>query len=308
MFEKRSDLVRFLAVAEAGRVRLAAERLTMTQPALTRIIARLERRFAGRLFERLPNGVRLTALGATVAERARRILREFEDAETEIDAARSGRAGIFRVTANPTWTETVLAEAAARFHALFPAIELRLETATRSEGLRLLARGQSDLHCGGIDDGRRLPDFLRRERFLDMTAGIVAWRDHPLLTRDVTADDLARAAWIDVDASAAPVPGDGLPSLAMLLDQLYDATHTRAKTILRSGSAGLFLVTNGPYLAWLSLTFLERLPGLSIRPLPVTIGRYDYRSGFVARRSAEDLPPFRRFEAILRETALEKRR
>ena len=307
MFEKRSDLVRFLAVADAGGVRLAAERLTMTQPALTRIIARLERRFAGRLFERLPTGVRLTPLGATVAERARRILREFEDAETEIDAARSGRSGIFRVSANPTWTETVLAEAAVRFHALFPAIELRLETATRAEGLRLLARGEIDLHCGGIDRGERLPDFLRRERFLDMTAGIVAWHDHPLCAHEVTADDLVRAAWIDVDAAAAPAPGEGLPSLATLLEQLYEATHTRVETILRSGSAGLFLVARSPYLAWLSLTFLERLPGVSIRPLPVTIGRYDYRSGFVARRSAEDLPPFRRFEAIVREIALEQR-
>ena len=49
MFEKRSDLVRLLAVAEAGTIRLAAERLAMTQPALTRIVARLERRFGGRL-------------------------------------------------------------------------------------------------------------------------------------------------------------------------------------------------------------------------------------------------------------------
>ena len=40
MFEKRNDLVRFLAVAEAGRIGLAAERLTMTQPALTRVVAR----------------------------------------------------------------------------------------------------------------------------------------------------------------------------------------------------------------------------------------------------------------------------
>ena len=37
MFEKRNDLVRFLAVAEAQRIGLAAERLTMTQPALTRV-------------------------------------------------------------------------------------------------------------------------------------------------------------------------------------------------------------------------------------------------------------------------------
>ena len=59
-----------------------------------------------------------------------------------------------------------------------------------------------------------------------------------------------------------------------------------------------------PYFAWLSLTFLERLPWLFLRPLPVAFGRYRYRSGFVARRSAEELPPFRRFEAMLRTAAL----
>ena len=56
------------------------------------------------------------------------------------------------------------------------------------------------------------------------------------------------------------------------------------------------------YLAWLSLTFLERLPGAFLQPLPVEFGRYRYPSGFVARRSAEELAPFRRFEAILRDT------
>lgn len=35
-----------------------------------------------------------------------------------------------------------------------------------------------------------------------------------------------------------------------------------------------------------------------------TLGRYRYRAGFVVRRSAEDLPPVRRLEAIVRESAL----
>lgn len=89
--------------------------------------------------------------------------------------------------------------------------------------------------------------------------------------------------------------------------------RTRAlKTILRSGSAGLFPLASGLYFARLSLNFIERLPGLAIlerlpglviRPLSVTIGRCDYRSGCVAKRSAVDPPPMRRFEAIVRETA-----
>ena len=91
MFDKRSDIIRFLTVADTGGIGLAADRLEMTQPALTRIIARLEREFDGRLFERLPKGVRLTSLGTTAAEVGRRILTEIEAAEEQLDATHSRR-------------------------------------------------------------------------------------------------------------------------------------------------------------------------------------------------------------------------
>ena len=73
--------MKFLAVAEAGKIGAAAERLAIAQPALTRTIARLEARFGARLFERLPTGVRLTALGETAVELARGLLREIDAAE-----------------------------------------------------------------------------------------------------------------------------------------------------------------------------------------------------------------------------------
>ena len=75
-------------------------------------------------------------------------------------------------------------------------------------------------------------------------------------------------------------------------------------TVLRLGAAGLLALAGGPWLAWLSTELLERLPGGLVRPLPVEFGRYRYRSGFVARRSAEDLPPFRALEQAVRDTAL----
>ena len=55
-------------VKPASRIRRAAA----SAPARvsTRDIARLEHRFGGKLFERLPHGVRLTALGAAVAEKS----------------------------------------------------------------------------------------------------------------------------------------------------------------------------------------------------------------------------------------------
>lgn len=46
------------------------------------------------------------------------------------------------------------------------------------------------------------------------------------------------------------------------------------------------------------------LPGKPVLPLQVDIGRFRYRSGFVARRSAEDMPPFRALEQAVRDIAL----
>ena len=297
MFEKRSDLVRFLAVVDAGRIATAADRLAITQPALTRVIARLERQFGGRLFERLPHGVRLTALGATVSGLARRVLREIEAAEEAVDAARSGRTGSFRITASPTWCEAILPEALARFHQDSPGIEIRLQTASRTEGLRLLGDGENDLHCGGADAGEILNASLRRERFLEVTAGIVAWRGHPLFSRNIASEDLARCPWVEFCHE---------PPLSDVLDRLHEATSIRAKIVLQTNSASLSIMKGSPYLALLPLSCLDRLPGQFLRPLPVETGQSRYRSGYIVRRSAEELPPFRRLVQIVRETALER--
>ena len=191
MFDRRSDLVRLLAVADAGRIVTAADRLAMTQPALSRVVARLEREFGARLFERLPTGIRPTRLAAIAVEHARRILREVRDGEEAVAAALAGRTGRFRVTAPPVWMQAVVAPAVPAFHAAFPEVELRLRTAAWREGVRQLADGRCDLHCGGGDTGEALPAHLRRERFLDVTAGIVAGRTHPLHDAGPGPRDLA---------------------------------------------------------------------------------------------------------------------
>ena len=154
MFEKRSDLKKFLTVAETGTVLGAADRIAMTQPALSRAIARLEASFGGRLFERLPTGVRLTEFGATVADQARHVLREIETAEGRVRSALSGHSSGLRVSAGPTWMQAILPEVVARFHDAFPDVELRLHAMTFLEGIRLLVNGESDLHCGRIDAER----------------------------------------------------------------------------------------------------------------------------------------------------------
>ena len=304
MFETRSEVEQLLAVAGTGRIVAAAERLSMTQPALTRAIAKLERRAGGRLFERLPTGVRLTALGAAARERARRLRREFADAQEHVAETLAGRGGRLRITAAPLWMRAVVVPAALRFERAWPGVGLTFRSVPFCEGVRLLEAGDSDLHCGGVDGGGPLPAYLRREPLLVLTGGIVARRDHPLRSRRPSAEDLVRSPWIDCYATAPAADGRG-PSLAAVLERLFERTGERAGPVLRMGAAGLLLLAEGPWLSWLPLALLARLPALGIEPLPTGFGRRRYRTGLVVRRSAEDLAPMRAFEAMVRDVARE---
>ena len=303
MFEKRSDLKKFLTVAETGTVLGAADRIAMTQPALSRAIARLEASFGGRLFERLPTGVRLTEFGATVADQARHVLREIETAEGRVRSALSGHSSGLRVSAGPTWMQAILPEVVARFHDAFPDVELRLHAKTFLEGIRLLVNGESDLHCGRIDAERHLPSFLRRESFLNMTSSIVARSDHPLHTGKVTCDDLVEWPWIDCEAAARTQDDEEQSPLAELLDELFARTRKRVRKVVRAGPAGLALMGTGPYLSRLPITFLDRLPGLRLKPLPLEFGTAAFRAGIVSRSSAWDFSAFRHFAETVREVA-----
>ena len=114
------------------------------------------------------------------------------------------------------------------------------------------------------------------------------------IRRCVGCVDLARYPWIDFDWPTPASRDESRPSLAAILAQLRDTAHARVTAVLRVGGAGLFAMAGGPWLAWLPIELLGRLPGRLVRPLPVDIGRYRYRTGFVARRAAEDLAVDRR--------------
>lgn len=68
------NLRHFVAVADTLNFRVAGERLHMTQPAITRSIAALERELGVQLFQRDTRGVVLTTDGAQLLDKARRVL------------------------------------------------------------------------------------------------------------------------------------------------------------------------------------------------------------------------------------------
>lgn len=74
----------FLAVAETASFSLAAERLFLTQPAISKRISALEESLGAKLFDRIGRQVTLTEAGRALLPRAQRILAELEDSQRAI--------------------------------------------------------------------------------------------------------------------------------------------------------------------------------------------------------------------------------
>lgn len=169
----------FLAVAEEMSVSRGAERLHITQPAVTMQLRKLERALGSPLLEPSGRGIALTNAGAELREYALRTvfqLSELDNAMAERRGAYRGRIEIAIVTTAKYFVPMLL----MRFRKRFPKIEIGLRVHNREAILQLLARNEVDLIMMG-----RVPDELEcmAAPFATNPLAIVGAPEHPLSRR-----------------------------------------------------------------------------------------------------------------------------
>lgn len=116
----------FLAAAEAGSLSGAARRLGLSQPTLGRHIADLEAALETPLFDRTARGLRLTAAGAAMVERARVMAAEAEAMSRMARDASDAIAGTVRISASKIIATYVLPPLMAVLRAEAPRLHLEL--------------------------------------------------------------------------------------------------------------------------------------------------------------------------------------
>ncbi|UWP85962.1 LysR family transcriptional regulator [Dactylosporangium fulvum] len=182
-----------LAVARHGSVTAAATALHYAQPSVSHHLARLEAETGAQLVQRVGRGIRLTAAGRLLAERAEEIIGRLDAAEAELAEHSGLRAGRVRLAAFPSALGSFVPLAAARFAASHPAVALTLVEAEPPEALELLRSGDVDLAVvfdygpppAGSPDGVRLvPLFAEPLHLVTL----------PDAARDLAS--FARARWI----------------------------------------------------------------------------------------------------------------
>ena len=182
------SLKKFLAVAEELNFHRAAERLHVSQPALSQAIRRLEAHLGKDLFERQSHGVLLTDFGRTFYVIAHALVTQHDKAVAAALEAAHGRARLFRVGYSPFIDLTVVSAARFDFAAKSPDAQIEFRSSPSADQVALLVAGRLDVGLLASPFGAPTlkAEVLRREPFV-----VGLKRSHSLARRkSVSLDDL----------------------------------------------------------------------------------------------------------------------
>ena len=135
----------FAIVVETGSFSAAADRLLMTQPAVSQHIQDLEAALGARLFERGRRGVSLTSAGETLHEYTRNILRMVAAAENAVTDVTQLASGNVSVAATPGISVYLLPEWVQEFRTHYPNLTVSVQTAITPEIVDALRHRKIDI-------------------------------------------------------------------------------------------------------------------------------------------------------------------
>ena len=135
----------FEAVAEDGSIRRAYERLHISPSAVNRQILKLEAYLGTPLFERRPDGMRLTEPGQLVLRHAQATLHDFARLRGDIDKLRGIVSGVVTIATLDSLNMQFLPEALAEFIADHPAVQVRVTACDPVEAMLAVTQGNADL-------------------------------------------------------------------------------------------------------------------------------------------------------------------
>lgn len=138
-------LMYFDEVARTGSMRSAAENLNVAATAVSRQIENLEEHFCAQLVERNNRGIRLTAAGRLLAERAGKTLRELDHVQQLIEDLQGLESGKVVLCANGAIVANVIAPVLAEFSLQHPKLRFEVMVTSAREAIQSLEGGVADI-------------------------------------------------------------------------------------------------------------------------------------------------------------------
>lgn len=241
----------FAAVVDSGNLSKAAERVCISQPALTRSIKNLEDMVGAILLERRPRGMVPTPAGDALYRYARLILNEAVRARAEVKAVQAGARGELAIGFAAMFSDHIVDRAVAALCGSGRDVALTLTQGFLEELVDALRDGRLDVIFSNLSN-MTLPDDVSVEPILDVNAYIYAGATHELVgQRDINKQMLLDQRWAVVDQ----------PHMRDFLDHYFSADGLPMPNfVVRTNSLNLIrsLIANGGFLGILPEHVIQR--------------------------------------------------
>jgi len=200
MIDRR--LVYIVSTARYGSFTAAAARVGVSQSAITKSVADLERELGYSIFNRTARGVLLTEEGRTFVERAARVLEDTRDLFRGTSAGSDHYAGVLRIGVCPASLEWLLVEPLSTLLARHPSIRLDIVGGGFDRIVQQLRAGAVDVALGYEAAFEAQPDF-RRDPLPPLRTTFFVRQGHPILScGEVTMAEIAKYDLISPSGSS----------------------------------------------------------------------------------------------------------
>jgi DNA-binding transcriptional LysR family regulator len=279
-----------LAIADTGSITEAADRIGLTQPALSRRLQQLESYLGADLLSRGRKGTELTEIGRLVVAEARGLVNQFDHLREQVRAHQGLEGGSVRIGGGATAVSFVLPKAIARFRKAHPGIRFQLKEAGSIEVAGDVISGRLELGLVTLPVQAR---ELQIWPLLTDKIVLVAPRDHPLARHgEIDAPALDGLAFVGFEADTA---------VRQIIDAALRDAGVEMNVVmeLRSIPAILRMVATTGNLAFVSrmgVDTLEDVCEIEVRGLNIA-----RELAVIAKRDSTLSPAAQAFSALLRE-------
>ena len=288
------QLALVLALTELGSMRKAADRISVTQPAATKMLHELEQSLGLELFDRGTRGMTPTVFGHAVVRYAHLILNDLEGLREELAALAAGSAGKVSVGTIMAAAPGLLADTIAQLKQRHPMLEVSVTMDTSDMLLPLLMQGRLDVVIGRQTEGI-VGAELSFESLGQEALSVVVGPAHPLASARPSLRELGVLPWI-LQHRSSP--------LRQLLEAAFRDVHmdtpinvVETNSILTTTT--LLQMTQMVALVPTSVAQHYAASGMLVI-LPLKLKRVLEPFGVITRRQRVQPPALREFMAVLR--------
>lgn len=161
----------FYWVAQTGSLTAAAERLNITQPAVSHTIKQLEEKMGGPLFFRTSRGVDLTTEGKVLLRFIEQAFQNVEMGERAIAEMNNLNSGEIHIGASDTLCKYYLLSYLEQYHEQYPNVRIHITNRTTPETLTLLKEGKIDFGIVSLPASDKQIEFRKSTRLQDCLVG-----------------------------------------------------------------------------------------------------------------------------------------